>query len=256
MFKIRYFFLALVLVAANSCSEEEPTIKAKGFLSLEVSAISIDSSPAGGRTKVVSTDDFIVKIFRVGEDDPTVVFDPWSSAPAEIELETGEYYAEAQNLEAPAPAAFDLPWYYGTSENFTIDKEELKTIEVAPSMANFKVAFHYSENVAENFTIWTSTATRSGSGQSLAWLPGDSREGYFLTGEPLAITVHLEYQKQFEEGVITRDFETTINTPLAATLYKLNVDAVLEDGKIQLQIDVDDSFETVEIEVGEDEEGG
>jgi hypothetical protein len=255
MAKIKYFLLALVLVAFHSCREEDVKVAAKGHLSLSISAITINASPTGGRTKSVATDDFIVKIFRVGETDPVLVFEPWSSAPAQIELETGEYYAEAQNLDPPSPAAFDQPWYYGKSENFTIDKEELKSIVVECSMANFKVAFVYSENVVTDFTNWHATAALITGGNGLEWVKDDDREGYFITS-PLSIEVYLEYTKVYTGELITRTFTATISDPQPATLYRLNVDASLEDGEIMININVDDSFETVDIELGDGEGGG
>jgi hypothetical protein len=252
-FKNLFLIPVMVIAVIVSCKDDEPT-PAKpgddtGKLKLTLSAIAIDESPAGGRVKEVSTDNFIVKIFKIGEVEPVEVFDPWSSAPESIELETGEYFVEAQNLDPAEEAAFDQPWYYGVSDEFTIDKEELKEIAVECSMANYKVSFHYSENVLENFTTWSATATRAVTGASLAWPQGEEREGYFLTGEPLSVHVHLEYEKEFDDDVITRDFYATIADPAAATLYRLNVDAVLQDGEIQLEISVDDGFETVDIDL-------
>jgi hypothetical protein len=251
MIKFRYSLLAsLALLTFYSCDEQAIMVASKGYLSLNISAISIDPSPAGGRTKTVATDDFVVKIFRVGEEDPVVVFDPWSSAPSEIELETGQYYAEAQNLDPPSPAAFEQPWYYGTSDAFTIDKEELKTIEVPCSMANFKVAFIYSENVLNDFTNWQASAQLIAEGDGLTWPKGDDREGYFSTS-PLSIEVHLEYTKVFTGELITRNFTATIDDPQPATLYRLSVDASLENGEIRINISVNEDFEVVDIPIGD-----
>jgi hypothetical protein len=250
MLKTRYLLLALLVLAFNSCREEQVKVAGKGYLSLNVSAITINSSPTGGRTKTVSTDDFIVKIFRQGQVDPILLFNPWSTAPAQIELETGEYYAVAENLDPPSNAEFDQPWYYGQSESFTIDKEELKTIEVQCSMANFKVAFVYSENVQNDFTDWHASATLVNEGDMLEWAKDDDREGYFITS-PLSIEVYLEYTKETTGELITRTFTATISDPQPATLYRLKVDASLSNGEIMININVDDSFDTVDIDVGE-----
>ena len=219
-----------------------------GILKLNL-GITVDESPAG-RVEEVSTDDFIVWIITEDGADTVAKFDPWSTAPDEIELEPGEYYVVAQNLYPPPAAAFETPWYYGESEVFSIDKEEIQTISVTCSLANYKVAFNYSSNVQADFTTWSATATRGVSGDYLTWPKDDDREGYFLTGEDLSIEVHLEYQKEFGDGgVITRDFYTTIVSPAAATLYNVNIDATLSNGEIVLLINVDDGFETVEIDL-------
>ncbi len=249
----KFFAISLLLsLVVFSCNKDEPVQptpsdrdeKETGILKLTLSAISIEESSA--RVKEINTDDFIVKIYKVGEAVPVETYDPWSSAPDEIVLETGEYYVEAQNIDPPLPAEFEQPWYYGISENFTIDKEELKTITVEATLANYKVAFVYSDNVFNNFT-WSAKATRVISGEFLEWPKDDDREGYFLIGEDLSIEVHLEYQKAFEPGVISRDFFVTIVEPNAATLYRVNIDAVLQDGKIQIGINVDVGFEIIDI---------
>jgi len=241
-----------MLVAFTGCdknSEPAPDPGPEtGILKLNL-GITIDESPAG-RVEEVSTDDFIVWIITSDGADTVASFDPWSTAPEEIELEPGEYYVVAQNMYPPPAAAFESPWYYGESDVFSIDKEEIHTITVDCTLANYKVAFNYSSNVQADFTTWSAKATRAVSGEYLEWPKDEDREGYFLTGEDLSIEVHLEYQKEFgDEGVITRDFYTTINFPAAATLYNINVDAALEDGEIILLINVDDGFETVEIDL-------
>ena len=254
MKKLAKFFSLLFLLSfiAYSCNKDEDVIPKDdplspdtGILKLSLTALTIEESNA--KVQEVVTEDFIVKIFKVGESDPVFVFNPFSSAPDEVVLETGEYYVEAQNLDPPAAAAFEQPWYYGISENFTIDKEELKEITVLCTLANYKVAFSYSANVVENFTTWNAKATQMIPGELLEWPKDDNREGFFLTGEALSIEVHLEYQKAFDEGLITRNFYATIAEPNAATLYNVKIDAALSDGEIQIILNVDDGFETIEV---------
>jgi uncharacterized protein (TIGR02145 family) len=244
-------FILVLVLAGTSCKEELPVQKKEsGFLSLSVSAITIEAKATSGRTKAVSTDNFIVKIYEVGESDPVLTFDPWSSAPSTIELETGTYYAEAQNLDPPLSAAFEQPWYYGKSAEFTIDKEEVKTITIDCTLANFKVSFVYSANVLEDFTDWNSTVSFIDEDEYLEWAKDDDREGYFITA-PVSIQVHLSYTKVFTGEEIARDFAATISNPQPATHYRIKVDASLKNGEILLNIGVDEDFETIDIEMGD-----
>ncbi len=242
-----------VLIAFTGCDKKnepapDPPGPETGILKLNV-GITVDETPAG-RVEEVSTDDFIVWVITEDGVDTVAKFDPWSAAPDEIELEPGEYYVVAQNIYPPPAAAFETPWYHGESDVFSIDKEEIQTISVTCTLANYKVAFNYSPNVQADFTTWSAKDTRAVSGEYLEWPKDDDREGYFLTGEDLSIEVHLEYQKEFgDEGVISRDFYTTIPDPSAATLYQINIDATLSNGEIILLIDVDDGFETIEIDL-------
>ena len=219
-----------------------------GYLSLQL-ALQIDQLPAG-RLQVVNTDDFIVTIHNAADGSEVIRFDPFSSAPAEIELVTGEYFVRATNLDPPANAEFEQPWYFGESTVFNIDKEEVKTIDVTCALANFKVSFVYSQNVIDNFTDWNATATLINEGDFLFWPMGDDREGYFITS-PLDINVYLEYTKVFTGELITRNFVTTIDDPQPATHYRINVDASLEDGKIIIVLTVDESFDMIDIDLGD-----
>ena len=238
---------SVVIVSCNKDEEDVPPpveTTETGFLKLNL-ALTIEESSA--RIKEVNTDNFIVKIFRVGEVDPVFVFPIFSEMPEEVELETGTYYVEAQNIDPPAAAEFEQPWYYGVSDEFNIDKEDLVSITVNCTLANYKVSFVYSENIPLNFTTWRAKATRVTGGEYLEWFQSDPAEGYFLTGEDLSVEVHLEYEKAFEEGVIARDFFVTVEDPNPATLYRVNIDAVLQDGIISIGINVDDGFEVIDI---------
>lgn len=251
-----WIFLLIAMAIAVSCNKDEeeiPPVNEEPETGILKLSLALDIEELDARVKEVNTDNFIVKIYEVGESEPVMTFPVFSDMPDEVELETGTYYVEAQNIDPPEPAAFEQPWYYGISEEFNIDKEDLVEVIVDCTLANYKVAFVYSDAVRDNFTTWNATATRMVGGESLMW-PGDfAEEGYFLLGDPfepvqaLSIEVHLEYEKEFEEGVITRDFYATIDPPSAATLYRVNIDAELQDGIISIGINVDDGFDIVDI---------
>src|SRR5690242_11184922 len=103
--------LAIIIASCQDGKDDSVNPHATGKLKLSVSAITVQSSSTNGRTKTVSTDDFIVRIYAVEGDALIEEFNPWSSAPEFIVLETGEYYVEAVSLATPEPAAFDQPWY-------------------------------------------------------------------------------------------------------------------------------------------------
>ncbi|MEQ8556376.1 MAG: DUF4493 domain-containing protein [Cyclobacteriaceae bacterium] len=245
----RYLLVCAIGIGITfSCSQnndEAPKPTDFGYLSLNVS-VSITSEPANGRVEAVSTDEWKVTIFY---DDGTeaLVFDPYSTAPTEIQLPTGEYYIEAHSNNF-MEAAFENPYYFGRSANFTIDKEEIKTIDINAELANSKVAINYSSNVTNTFNNYTGAVTVVSSGTTLNYLQGETREGYFVS-EPLSVVVDLSYNK-LDGTFITRQFAADIDAQ-PKTLYNVNVDATLKDGEIVLNINVDETFETVEIELGD-----
>ncbi len=241
---------ALVLVVfffTLGCQDqdEQPQPVDFGYLSLNVT-LTIAKESVSGRLEAVNTDNFRVTIFKA-DGTPQEIFDPFSDAPVEIQLPTGEYYVEAHsnnNLDA----AFENPYYFGRSANFTVDKEETKAIDVNAELANTKVAINYSTNVTGTFQSYTGSVTRGT--VTLDYIQGETRPGYFAVGSPLNINVDLEYTK-LDGSIISRNFTTTIDDPQPKTQYNINVDAVLEDGVISLNINVDESFNEVEIIIGD-----
>ncbi|WOK09288.1 DUF4493 domain-containing protein [Imperialibacter roseus] len=241
------YILPLAFILLSACHRDEvPEAKDYGYLSLNLS-LTITSEPANGRTLAVNTDDFRVTIFAA-DGTEVMVFDPFSTAPAEVQLPTGEYYVEAHSNNL-VDAAFENPYYFGRSDNFTIDKEELKSIDIEAELANTKVAINYSANVVNTFHSYTGTVTVVSSGASLFYGQGETREGYFLTF-PLAVEVNLSYTK-LDGTTIDRTFTASIADPQPKTLYNINVDATLEDGKVVFNIIVDEGFDTVDVELGD-----
>ncbi len=247
-------FLFFMVTECDRPEDPMPEPEEFGYLSLSV-ALQVEALPASGRAEAVSPDNFIVTIYNA--DDGTIA-EQWNTyveVPAEVQLPTGSYYVTATNLAEPEDAAFEQPWYFGESDVFTIDKEELKSIDVDCTLANCKISFNYTQNVHDNFTNWDATGTiddGNGTGAFLEWIQDDPAEGYFLTNLPIDIEVFLEYIKLTGlDQSITRTFNTTIGDPQPATHYRVNVDASLEDGKIMLNITVDDSFTTKEINLGD-----
>ncbi|MEQ8556383.1 MAG: DUF4493 domain-containing protein [Cyclobacteriaceae bacterium] len=238
--------LAMCLLSCNRQDQETPEPTDFGYLSMNIS-VSITSEPASGRVAAVPTDDWKVTIFDASDDSEVVVFDPYSSAPSEVQLPTGEYYVEAHSNNF-MEAAFENPYYFGRSANFMIDKEELTPIDINAELANSKVAINYSSNVTSTFNQYTGAVTVVSTGATLPYAQGETREGYFVS-EPLAVVVDLSYTK-LDGTFITRQFTASIDAQ-PKTLYSINVDATLEDGEIVLNINVDESFNTEEINIGD-----
>ncbi len=238
--------LAIGIFACQHNEQETPEPTDFGYLSMNI-AVTITSEPASGRVEAVSTDNWRVTIFSAIDDSEVMVFDPYASAPSEVSLPTGEYYIEAHSNNFQE-AAFENPYYFGRSDNFTIDKEELKTIDIDAELANSKVAINYSPNVTSTFDTYTGAVTVVNSNTTLVYGQGETREGYFVS-EALFVVVDLSYEK-LDGTFITRQFTADIDAQ-PKTFYNINVDASLEDGKIVLNINVDETFDEVDIQLGD-----
>ncbi len=247
MKKLLPIALILGLMACKDEDVNEPLPTEFGFLKMGIS-LDIDELPANGRVAAVNTDAFLVNIYD-NTDVLVQSFDPFSTAPAEIQLPTGEYYITASSNDL-VEAAFDSPYYFGRSDNFTIDKEELKSIDVTAHLANSKVAINYSANVVNTFTSYTGQVTVNSSATTLAYPQGETRTGYFVSGGDLFVEVFLSYTK-LDGSTIDRTFSTTIASALAKTQYNVNVEATLADGEIAINLIVDEGVDELDVELGE-----
>ncbi|MEQ8556380.1 MAG: BspA family leucine-rich repeat surface protein [Cyclobacteriaceae bacterium] len=241
---ITVLLTSLIVLSCNRNDQEIPEPTDFGYLSMNIS-VTITEEAASSRVEAVPTDDWKVSIFNA-DGTEYLVFDPYINAPAEVQLPTGEYYIEAHSNNFQE-AAFENPYYFGRSDNFEIDKEELATIDINAELANAKVALNYSPNVTSTFNDYTGAVTVVSTGTTLNYAQGEIREGYFVA-EPLSVVVDLSYTK-LDGSFITRQFTTNIDAQ-PKTLYNVNVDATLEDGSITLNVNVDETFDEEIIELG------
>ncbi|MEP1095756.1 MAG: DUF4493 domain-containing protein [Cyclobacteriaceae bacterium] len=238
------FALSLIAIACGR-NDDQPQPTDTGFLSMNVS-LSIEEESAFGRTTTGDPDEFRISVYDVN-DVLVISYNRLADAPQQIELITGEYYVVAHS-DNEEEAAFDNPYYYGQSANFTIDKEEVKTIDIVAELANTKVSFEYSTDVVNTFDSYSSSVAVMSTGTTLVYVQGETREGYFVS-EPLAIDVNLSYIK-LDGTTIDRTFSATLSDPQPKTLYKVRVDASLQDGQIVFNLIVDESFSEEVIELG------
>ncbi len=239
------FVITAMLI--SSCKEDDSTgLGTSGFLSFNIS-LNIDSESISGRTSTGDPNEFYVAVHDVN-DVVVVSYPRLADAPAFVELPIGEYYvvAHSDNYEE---AAFENPYYYGRSQNFTIDKEEEKTVDITAELANTKVSFHYSNEVLNTFNAYSASVEVVSSGTTLDFVQGEAKEGYFVS-EPLNVEVNLSYTK-LDGSTIDRTFTASIDAQ-PKTLYRINVDASLQDGQIVFNLIVDETFDVEEIELGEE----
>jgi hypothetical protein len=243
------FLMVLSVSCLLSCNKNEDPAEPladKGVLKLSL-ALAIDEFPTSGRVaEVVDLGDYVVTIFDATDDSEVIVFDPWSSAPEEIELETGEYYIEAHS-DNLVDAAFDNPYYYGRSDNFTIDKEEIKEIPLTVTLANYKVSVVYSDDIKMDFDTYGMVVTYNNTGEQLDYGDSEELEGYFRANNPIFIEISMTYFKVFDGTTIDRTLTATIENPQPRTHYRINADAHLDDGKIVININIDDGVDVVDI---------
>jgi hypothetical protein len=225
-----------------SCQKEQPeTGKETGSLRIDI-GLSISVYEVNSALKSAQqTEDFKVAIYRA-DGTEEMAFDRASDMPAVIELETGDYYVEAHS-DNDLPAAFENPYYFGSSGVFTIMSNMQHTVQVTCQLANTMVSVHYSDNITGSFFDYSTTV--SSDLGSLVFNSGESRVGYFRP-LPLDILVELTYQKP-DGSFVNKTLSGSIPEPQTNRHYEINVDASIDEGMATFQILLDSAEVLVEV---------
>jgi len=221
MKNIFYFMVCIMGITLISCQKEEPEpVKNTGTLHVNIGVlISVNEKNLHYKAAPV-LDEFNVNICTA---DGTVVmaFENITDMPDYIELETGDYFAEAYS-DNNLPAEFDNPYFYGVSDQFTISSNNQQDVQVNCELGNTVVSVVYTENIVNNFIAYTTSV--SSSLGSLVFTSSEIRLGYFQTS-PLDILAELSYEKP-DGTVINKVITGSIAEPVAITEIMANPSAL------------------------------
>ena len=175
----------LILAATASCKKDEtpdPSGMKKGYLKIEIGLFIHVNDISNSLKSTDAVGDFRVEIYRT-DGTQVMVFEKASGMPDPVELDAGDYYVVAHSNNR-MPAAFENPYYYGRSDNFTLADNAEQSVVVNYELANSMVTVSYSGNVKNNFTGYY-TVVKEGT-DSLVFGETESRAGFF---EPAVLTV-------------------------------------------------------------------
>lgn len=154
----------------------------------------------------LSTDNFIVKICKaangaIAEDGKEEIAKDvngvsaiytYSSMPEIITLNTGKYYILAYSHEADN-AAWEVPYYQGTSSVFDIKKSELTTVsDVECRLHNVRVTVSYSATILKELTDFTITVDNGvkPDGFLIFGKDDENKVAYFTATSSLTVTLN------------------------------------------------------------------
>lgn len=139
----KYIYLIMAVVIGGimgACSKDDPfdntsDVATGRFLK---SSINVSVEMDGKRVQKLkrklpaqpNVGDFKVEFFKDNASTPEVVYESYANMPEIVTLPVGEYTVRASYGENPV-AAFDAPYYEGSSAPFTIEQDKI-TDEVAP----------------------------------------------------------------------------------------------------------------------------
>jgi hypothetical protein len=237
-----YVFACMLAILAFSCHKEEPgRDKPSGTLNIKV-GLYISMGEVKENLKSTSgAEDFKVIIYNTS-DEQVLAFDKASELPAEITLETGNYYVTASS-DNNLPAAFDNPYYFGRSDTFTITAGGRQSVVVNCELSNTVVAVIYSEQVRNNFSDYRTTVASSAG--SLVFNRTETRQGYF---QPLDLSISAVLTWQKPDGSFeSKTLSGSIPNPQPRRKYEIHVDAAGGEGMTMLVINLGDTVVPVEI---------
>lgn len=240
--KNKYHLLAFMLfLAMISCQKEEAEQeKPKGSLHLDIGVlISVNERPSLYKAAPV-LDEFNVHIYSADHTE-IFAFDNVTDMPANIDLETGDYYVIAYS-DNNLPADFENPYYFGQTDPFTITSNTQENVQVNCLLANTIVSVVYSDNIINNFTGYVCTV--SSDAGSLVYIEDETRWGYFQT-LPLNILAQLTYLKP-DGSESTKTMTGSIPSPVPNRHYEITVDASIDEGMASFQVLMDETAVVLE----------
>ncbi len=242
MKKLSALLICLLAIIMISCQKDEvKTTKQYGSLHIDI-GLFISVHNVNNHLKSTSAaEDLKVVIYR-SDGTEVISFESGLIMPDVIELETGNYYAEAHS-DNNLPAAFENPYYFGASEVFTINSNTQETVVISAELANTIVTVTYSDVIMTSFSAYTTTV--SSTLGSLQYAMSETRMGYFQT-MPLDILVELTYEKP-DGTANSKTLSGSIPNPFANRHYEVRVDASIDEGMATFQVILDETTVLVEV---------
>ncbi|MBO8446113.1 MAG: DUF4493 domain-containing protein, partial [Bacteroidetes bacterium] len=253
---IKYLiFPCMLLPAIVSCSENGLQEEGHGYLSARVYEdgsmdVKIPELKSGD-----GTDDlvFSLTVYDAYSNQVAYVEDCSTLAENPMEIRVGSYTAVASSASS-GPAAFDAPFYSGSTE-FSVAADEVTNIDITATVANTKVTVEYSDEIEDNFQSYDFTVT-NGQGQ-LVFSTVDctaedgrlvSRDGYFTVTGTLTWTLSLVNN----DGQKYQDLTGTIDGVKAAQHYRFSWSLAHEPDNIgagAITVILDDSMNEKEYDL-------
>jgi hypothetical protein len=234
--------IGLFILLALACHKEDLVQeKPSGTLKLKI-GLYISITQEDQHLKSTSgTENFKVVIYTAAGQ-AVRTYDRAADMPDEIRLETGSYYVTASS-DNDLPAAFNNPWYFGKSDNFTVTPGGTQSIVVTCELANSVVTVQFSDNIRNLFATYQ--ATVSSAEGSLLFGKNENRAGYF---RPLPLTIQADLSWLKQDGTTENKTLTgTIADPKPRKKYEIHIEASAIEGMSMIVVSLGDTAVPVEI---------
>lgn len=157
-----------------------------------------------------------------------------------ISLKVGRYKAVATSAGEAADAAFDTPFYKGTSE-FSVSLGAVSNVNIKCTLANVKVTASFSSEITDNFQKYELVVSNGSAALTFSNLDGTvSREGYFSATGKLTWTLTLVDKNGRQYKALTETYSDV--KPKQHYNLSFSVDKKPQVGGGALSIIVDNSI--------------
>lgn len=250
--------LTVLLIVFSSCGREELDYGDRGgdiggiSGQLNLSAMFVSLAEEGMEVKSVtraaSTDNFIIRIYKVSVDGETKVKEwAYKDMPDIVTLSTGKYRLEAHSHN-PLPMEWERP-YYNTDADFEIHENTITDLgELVCTQQSIKVTVEYDSELLKYMEDDAVSTVKIGSGLAV-FEKGESRAAYFYTTDRPVVLVSEFVGTVAGESVVLRtsftDVETMQHRKIVYTLKGTDLEGNLENGTITPSFQVNAFCEVV-----------
>lgn len=241
-----YIASAALLALGASCSEEQFDAAGEGKLILNT-AVSSDMQVVSRATEQELADNCM--IWLSSEKGLVRRYNGLANVPAEIDLVTGRYIAEAWTGDSVS-ASFEKRWFKG-SETFTVEAGATTQIDLVYKIANVAVSLDFTEAQGLEEALKDFTMTVGHDRGSLVYEGLDTRRGYFMmpstdknlayelkgtqvNGQEFVLNGVIENAKPATEYILKVKYEAKTNEVGGAILtiavedHEINIESTVE----------------------------
>ncbi len=189
MKKITNIFVSTALaIGAVSCASEAPFNageEANGYGRVLTSSLAVQVQEAQTRAENVDVKDFTVKFFKTTDNETPVQQYTYKDMPEIVTLPAGADYKVIAdfggNYGEGKSAAFNAPYYYGESNEFTVSVDKIvdNLDPIKCKLSNVKVSVNFDEALVNAMTETSMVTVEVGENGSLDFTKKTTDNGYF-----------------------------------------------------------------------------
>lgn len=178
--RISVICLPIVILVMTLSGCDDPQYPTSNFDDGTLALSDFTLTVSSDEETAVDVSHFVVNVFDEHTGDLAATW-TYDKVPEYVELPEGMYVVEAYNAEVQ-PAAWDAPYYYGSTQVRVYGKEATVVAPLQCSLANVKVDVSYTDAFRAAMGDDVTVKVEVQQGASLDFVPDETRSAYFEAG--------------------------------------------------------------------------